>query len=76
MKVRVNMKVRVMVKHICFRMRCPTFTYFHNCDKCIPAKNRQKILLGKCDVLHLCKDQIVDYYGCDKCCKFNITVLR
>ena len=45
--------------------------YFNNCDKCIPVKNRQKVLLGKCDVLDICKDQIVDYYGCDKCCKLR-----
>ena len=31
----------------------------------------QKILLGKCDVLHSFKHQIVDYYGCDKCCKLR-----
>ena len=47
------------------------FNYFNNCDKCIPAKNMQKTLLGKCDVLNICKDHIVDYYGCDKCCKLR-----
>ena len=47
------------------------FIYFNTCDKCIPAKNRQRILLGKCDVLDICKDQIVNYYGCDKCCKLR-----
>ena len=47
------------------------FNYFNRCDKCIPVKNMQKILLGKCDVLHSFKNQIVDYYGCDKCCKLR-----
>ena len=47
------------------------FNYFNRCDKCIPVKNRQKILLGKCDILNICKDQIVDYYACDKCCKLR-----
>ena len=45
------------------------FDYFNNCNTCIQAKIRQKLLLGKCAVLHICQDQIVDYYGCDKCCK-------
>ena len=31
----------------------------------------QKALLSKCDVLNICKDQIVDYYACDKCCKLR-----
>ena len=31
----------------------------------------QKTLLGKCDVLDICKDQIVNYYGCDKGCKLR-----
>ena len=47
------------------------FNYFNRCDKCIPVKNMQKTLLGKCDVLIICKDQIVDYYACDKCCKLR-----
>ena len=47
------------------------FNYFNRCDKCNPVKNIQKILLGKCDVLHSFKNQIVDYYGCDKCCKLR-----
>ncbi len=47
------------------------FNYFKNCDKCIPAKNMQKTLLGKCDVLDICKDQIVNYNGCDKYCKLR-----
>ena len=45
--------------------------YSSNCDKCIPVKNRQKVLLGKCDVLDIYKKQTVDYYGCDKCCKLR-----
>ena len=44
---------------------------FNSCNKCIPAKNRQKMLLGKCDVLHICKDQFADYYCCGKCCKLR-----
>ena len=47
------------------------FNYFNRCDKYNPAKNMQKILLGKCDVLHSFKHQIVGYYGCDKCCKLR-----
>ena len=47
------------------------FNYFKNCDKCNPVKNIQKILLDKCVVLHNFKNQIVDYYGCDKCCKLR-----
>ena len=47
------------------------FNYFHRCDKCNLVKNSQKILLGKCDVLHSFKNQIGDYYGCDKCCKLR-----
>ena len=46
-------------------------SYFNNCDKCIPVKNIQRILRGKCDVLHICKDQIASYYGCDKWCKLR-----
>ena len=26
------------------------FSYFNRCDRCIPVKNMQKVLLGKCDV--------------------------
>ena len=47
------------------------FNYFNRCDKCNPIKNIQKILLDKCDILHSFKNQIVDYYGCDKCCKLR-----
>ena len=47
------------------------FNYFNRCDKCNPVKNIQKILLGKCDVLYNFKNQIVDYYCCDKCCKLR-----
>ena len=28
-------------------------------------------MLGKCDVLHSFKHQIVVYYGCEKCCKLR-----
>ena len=45
--------------------------YFNRCDKCNPVKNIQKILLDKCDVLHSFKNQVVGYYGCDKCCKLR-----
>ena len=47
------------------------FNYFNRCDKCNPVKNIQKILLGKCDILHSFKNQIVGYYGCDKCCELR-----
>ena len=47
------------------------FNYFNRCDKCIPVKNRQKILLGKCNVLHSFTNHIVGYYCCDKCCKLR-----
>ena len=42
--------------------------YFKNCTSCRQVKNRQQILLGKCDALHDLKHMITDYYGCDKCC--------
>ena len=47
------------------------FNYFSRCDKCQLVKEVQKILLNKCDVLHNLKSKIVDYYGCDKCCKLR-----
>ena len=50
------------------------FNYFNRCDRCIPIKNMQKILLGECDVLNICKDQIANYYGCDKCCKLRFLI--
>ena len=55
-----------------FYSQISRFNYFSRCDKCNPVKNIQKILLGKCDVLHSFKNQIVDYYGCEKCCKLRI----
>ena len=42
--------------------------YFKNCTSCRQVKNRQQILLGKCDSLHDLAHMITDYYGCDKCC--------
>ena len=73
MRVSVNMKVRVnMMKHICIiRCQISKFNYFNRCEKCNPVKNIQKILLDKCGILHSFKNQIVDYYGCDKCCKLR-----
>ena len=47
------------------------FTYFNNCNKCIPVKKRQNFLLGKRSVFHNFKNKLVDYYGCDKCCKLR-----
>ena len=47
------------------------FDYFNRCEQCNPVKNIQKILLDKCGILHSFKNQIVDYYGCDKCCKLR-----
>ena len=47
------------------------FNYFNNCDTCIPVKNEQINILDKCDVLHIFKDKIADYYCCDKCCKLR-----
>ena len=47
------------------------FNYFNNCDMCIPVKNEQINILDKCDVLHIFKDKIADYYCCDKCCKLR-----
>ena len=46
-------------------------TDFKNCISCRQAKNRQRILLGKCDALHDLTHMITDYYGCDKCCKLR-----
>ena len=43
--------------------------YFKSCTSCRQVKNRQQILLGKCDALHDLTHMITDYYGCDKCCK-------
>ena len=45
--------------------------YFKNCTSCRQVKNRQQILLGKCDALHDLTHIITDYYGCDKCCKLR-----
>ena len=36
------------------------FSYFNRCDKCNPIKNIQKILLGKCDVLHSFKKVVIN----------------
>ena len=46
--------------------------YFKNCTSCRQVKNRQQILLGKCDALHDLTHIITDYSGCDKCCKLRI----
>ena len=45
--------------------------YFKNCISCRQVKNRQQILLDKCDALHDVTHMITDYYGCDKCCKLR-----
>ena len=47
------------------------FNYFKNCTSCRQVKNRQQILLTKCDALHDLTHMITDYYGCDKCCKLR-----
>ena len=41
--------------------------YFKN-TSCRQVRNRQQILLGKCDALHDLTHMVTDYYGCDKCC--------
>ena len=45
--------------------------YFKNCTSCRHVRNKQQILLGKCDALHGLTHIITDYYGCDKCCKLR-----
>ena len=45
--------------------------YFKSCTSCRQVRNRQQILLGKCDALHDLTHMITDYYGCDKCCKLR-----
>ena len=45
--------------------------YFKNCISCRQVKNKQQILLDKCDALHDVTHMITDYYGCDRCCKLR-----
>ena len=45
--------------------------YFNNCALCRQVKNRQQILLDKCDALHGFTHMVTDYHGCDKCCKLR-----
>ena len=39
------------------------FNYFKICTSCRQIKNRQQILLAKCDALHDLTHMITDYYG-------------
>ena len=76
MRVSVNMNTRVNMKESEYDEtylynQISKFNYFNRCDKCNPVKKIQNILLDKCDILHSFKNQIVDYYGCDKCCKLR-----
>ena len=70
-KVRVSMKVNLMMKLKNFHYDLKRSNYFKNCTSCRQAKNRQQILLGKCDALHGLTHMITDYYGCDKFCKLR-----
>ena len=47
------------------------FEYFANCTSCQQVRIRQQILLNKCDALQGVKHIVVDYYGCDRCCKLR-----
>ena len=78
MKVRVNIDSESEYESESAKDETETFyyetsksNYFNYCALCRQAKNRQQILLDKCDALHGLTHMVTDQRGCDKCCKLR-----